>query len=259
LDFIIDYYTSLSFIIFIYIQLLNILPTAFCFSVLLEPFMIYASFLEFDSLLEIISSLSGVFGIISGFKENFKELMAYSSVNMSSNLFFFLVDDITLEYEIFLYYFILYLLACLILYSIILKFENSKSYNNLMIKNKFPRGNLFFYIFNTNRKISFIFIVFLFIITALPPVLNFGAKLITILDSQMEFSEIIGMIFLFVSLLSFFFYYNIMFFNYKNIYKTYISNIKFSKKILYKETFWLTNFLIFLFIIQICIIDLTNL
>lgn len=256
LNLLIDYYTSLPFIFFIYIQLINLIPTVIAFSTLILPFNIFFSNYNITEIFEEISSLSILIGYIGGLgQDNFKTFMAYSSISMSSILFFLLLINEDHEYENFIYYFIIYLLCCLILYIIIIIYEKK---NKLFINsnnNNFPKGNYYYYLSKFNKNHTKIFLFFLFLINATPPFISFGGKLITIIDIYSEFNIISTFILLLFSFLGFIFYFNIFFIKIKYIKNSYKNKDNF----IFIKLPFILYFLIFIFFIHIIIYDLNNL
>jgi NADH-quinone oxidoreductase subunit N len=192
---------------------MSILPKIVFFFIFvkLHYFVFYPFFSIFHSLFVVCAILSALVGSIAAlYQVKIKRLLTYSMI--ANNGFLILVFSLGNLNSIIVGFFYLftYILIIAGIFIIILNFRDKC--NNYIIKNI----NSFINIYEINPVLAFAFFIFLFSIAGIPPLLGFYSKFFVFLTCIKNGLFFISIIFVFLSIISIFYYIRLtklMFFN----------------------------------------------
>lgn len=177
--------------------------------------------------------------------------MAYSSITISSSLFFSLITGIENQFDDIIMFLLVYIIGVFILLSLFSIYYNTNYLKKLSLNYNFPKSNVIFFFLNSNKFYIFIFLMAILLVNSFPPFISFGIKLLVSIDFIMNYANLFVYVFLLFNLLGFLFYINsiIGFFNNSKILKN-----KFFYKNLY--TPWLLIFMIISLLLMTIIYNL---
>lgn len=217
----IDVYYGTSYIITFFLMIIPKIAyiyilIKFLFYIFLNFYIIWYYLIYFCILLSL---LIGTFGALYQIK--LKKILIYSMISNTGFFFIpFLIPNIE-SLSILLFYIFVYFFINIGLFICIFGLRDKS--NNIFIKNYFNLINLF----NINSILSFYFLILLFSISGLPPLLGFYSKLFLFLlciKNKLYFIAIFGII---ISVINFFYYIRLIkliFFN-KNKYWFFFDNL----------------------------------